>query len=289
MVRGVHIDILHIGKPSKDPCNPDYAPSIFSYSTLQAPVVESTLSRCARAIERRRRKQDIETAHTQKKRCKRSTYTSTCSDIGQGVDIEDNADVGGNSSNNATDDGDCIMDINLAEGDVSDIERDEGDCVEVDVLPVNTESDIERDEDDDCVEASVLPDRDDIEEASFGRDEDMHDVILSLQEKICKLEEEKKGLMEKHGGFEIVATQVASANVELVAQNRQLVEAIEERQACTVKVGYGPSSIVDDDVKTCFYTGLPTYAIFVTLFEVLKQFHHGSANINYFFATLLYL
>ena len=181
------IDILHIGKPSKDPCNPDYAPSIFSYSTPQAPVVESTLSRCARAIERRRRKQDIETAHTQKKRCKRSTctYTSTCSDIGQGVDIEDNADVGGNSSNNATDDGDCIMDINLAEGDVSDIERDEGDCaevnvlpvnmesdiegdcVEVDILPVNMESDIERDEDDDCVEASVLPDRDDIEEASF--------------------------------------------------------------------------------------------------------------------------
>ena len=86
------------------------------------------------------------------------------------------------------------MGINLAEGDVSDIERDEGDCaevnvlpvntesdiegdegdcVEVDVLPVNTESDIERDEDDDCVEVSVLPDRDDIEEASLGRDEDI--------------------------------------------------------------------------------------------------------------------
>ena len=71
----------------------------------------------------------------------------------------------------------------------------------------------------------------------------MHDVILSLQEKICKLEEEKE-LMEKHGGFEIVATQVASANVELVAQNRQLVEAIEEHQAYTVKVGYGPSIVL---------------------------------------------
>ena len=207
-----------------------------------------------------------------------------------GHDVDDEAtsttDAGGCGNADADDESmnQCIMDINF-EGDESglvDIEGDESVLVNV--------------ENADCAEVSV--DALCIDETSLSGPTcmDDEDMILSLQEQICKLEEEKKELedekkelMEQQGGLVVVATQLASANVELVEQNKQLVHTIQEHTCGTVKVTFGANSIVDDDDKTCFYTGLPTYAIFITLFNLLKQFHPGSANINYFFATLLYL
>jgi len=41
--------------------------------------------------------------------------------------------------------------------------------------------------------------------------------------------------------------------------------------------------------NTCYYTGLATYDLFLSLYNMLKPFHVGVANINHFFATLLYL
>ena len=35
---------------------------------------------------------------------------------------------------------------------------------------------------------------------------------------------------------------------------------------------FGGESIRDDDAKTCFYTGLPTFALFIILFNILKSY-----------------
>lgn len=48
-------------------------------------------------------------------------------------------------------------------------------------------------------------------------------------------------------------------------RNNEILQSKLERQS------FGASSIKDSDSKTCFYTGLVTYQIFLTLFLQLKQ------------------
>ena len=54
---------------------------------------------------------------------------------------------------------------------------------------------------------------------------------------------------------------------------------------------FGAENIRDDDAKTCFYTGLPTFTLFI-IFDLLKGYAPGvpeSKGINKFFAVLIKL
>ena len=63
--------------------------------------------------------------------------------------------------------------------------------------------------------------------------------------------------------MELAATQ--AANATLSQENAHL-----ENQLRCAK--FGAENIQDDDAKTCFYTGLPT---FTTLFDLLKGYAPG--------------
>lgn len=89
-------------------------------------------------------------------------------------------------------------------------------------------------------------------------------------------------------------------NMLLISQNTQLALANSHLQASlshsitNVQVfKFGANLILENDRKTCFYTGLPTYKVFRTLFDLLHPYHSflqcSVSNIDHFFATLVYL
>ena len=83
--------------------------------------------------------------------------------------------------------------------------------------------------------------------------------------------------------MELAATQAATAT--LSQENAHL-----ENQLRCAK--FGAENIRDDDAKTCFYTGLPTFTLFITLFDLLKGYAPGmpeSKGINKIFAVLIKL
>ena len=79
------------------------------------------------------------------------------------------------------------------------------------------------------------------------------------------------------------------ANSQLAAQNHHLSLSLSRSESALCASRFGANLIAGDNSKTRFYTGLPTYDVFVSLFELLKPFRGGAANIDHFFATLLYL
>ena len=100
-----------------------------------------------------------------------------------------------------------------------------------------------------------------------------------LQQKICQLEEQDqqlhsdKNMLERTLSgvrMELAATQ--AANATLSQENAHL-----ENQLRCAK--FGAENIQDDDAKTCFYTGLPTFTLFITLFDLRKGYapHKTSA------------
>ena len=81
--------------------------------------------------------------------------------------------------------------------------------------------------------------------------------------------------------MELAATQ--AANATLSQENAHL-----ENQLRCAK--FGAENNRDDDAKTYFYTGLPTFTLFITLFHLLKGYAPGvpeSKGINIFFALLI--
>ena len=109
-----------------------------------------------------------------------------------------------------------------------------------------------------------------------------------MQQKICQLEEQNqqlqsdKNMLERTLSgvrMELAATQAATAT--LSQENAHL-----ENQLRCAKCG--AEDIRDDDAKTCFYTGLPTFTLFITLFDLLKGYAPGvpeSKGINKNFAA----
>ena len=105
---------------------------------------------------------------------------------------------------------------------------------------------------------------------------------MPTEEQNQQLQSDKHMLERTLSGvhMELAATQ--AANTTLSQENAHL-----ENQLRCAK--FGAENIRDDDAKTCFYTGLPTFTLFITLFDLLKGYAPESKGINLFFAVLIKL
>ena len=103
------------------------------------------------------------------------------------------------------------------------------------------------------------------------------------------LKEEKEQLERKCASLQFDNERLGSECTQLLATNSQLVLDNSHLEAQK----FGANLIQDDNKKTLFYTGLPTYKIFSTLFDLLQPYYslywHGTPNIDQIFAVLMYL
>ena len=116
----------------------------------------------------------------------------------------------------------------------------------------------------------------------------MQSECNQLQPKICQLEEQNQQLQSDKNmlegtlsgvRMELAATQ--AANATLSQENAHL-----ENQLRCAK--FGAENIRDDDAKTCIFTSLPIFTLFVTLFDLLKGYAPGVPEykgINNFFCS----
>ena len=58
----------------------------------------------------------------------------------------------------------------------------------------------------------------------------------------------------------------------LIQKNKELKTSIGQALKEIRKEAFGYANIEENDEKTCHYTGLPTYSVFATLFDLLKPF-----------------
>ena len=86
-----------------------------------------------------------------------------------------------------------------------------------------------------------------------------------------------------------------SQNTQLALANSHLQASLSHSITNIQAFKFGANLILENDRKTCFYvyTGLPTYKVFCTLFDLLHPYHSflqfSLPNIDHFFATLVYL
>ena len=120
--------------------------------------------------------------------------------------------------------------------------------------------------------------------------------LEALKSKNTKLEVERKQLQLKTEQLQLQVAQlqaekslVTDANSQLVIENHSLSVSLHHSLTSLQASKFGVNLIQIDDEKTCFYTGLATFGLFLSLYEALKLYHTAALNINHFFATLLYL
>ena len=96
------------------------------------------------------------------------------------------------------------------------------------------------------------------------------------------LKEEKEQLERKCASLELENERLGSECTHQLATNSQLV--FDNSHLQTQK--FGANLIQDDNKKTLFYTGLPTYKIFSNLFDLLQPYYslywHGMPSIDQF-------
>ena len=123
-------------------------------------------------------------------------------------------------------------------------------------------------------------------------------------------------LTNQYNALQMECYQLMAANTELLqksvtlqheycnlnAQNKELRISVCQALKDVRKEAFGYANIEENDEKTCHYTGLPTYSVFTTLFDLLKPFviGHTSQTVaaataqdntakNQFYATLVKL
>ncbi len=113
--------------------------------------------------------------------------------------------------------------------------------------------------------------------------------LRALEKDKEKLESKCASLVLENERLSSQYTQLLAANFQAVSRNTELT--LENSHLRAQK--FGSSLIEKDDNKTLFYTGLPTYKLFSTLFDLLQPYYslyrHGTPNIDHFFAVLVYL
>ena len=110
-----------------------------------------------------------------------------------------------------------------------------------------------------------------------------------LEDKNKELHEQNKELLTQNSQLEVGTAQAAILNHHLNVQNQHLLVLLNHSASTLQALRFGVCNIANDDKKTCFYTGLPTYDVFFALYNLLKPYHNGVPNIDHFFASLVYL
>ena len=96
-------------------------------------------------------------------------------------------------------------------------------------------------------------------------------------------------LTNQNNALQMECYQLMAANTELLqksvilqreccklnAQNKELRTSVCQALKDVRKEAFGYANIEENDEKTCHYTGLPTYSVFTTLFDLLKPFVIG--------------
>ena len=110
-----------------------------------------------------------------------------------------------------------------------------------------------------------------------------------LEDKNKELHEQNKELLTQNSQLEVGTAQAAILNHHLNVQNQHLLVLLNHSASTLQALRFGVSNIANDDKKTCFYTGLPTYDVFFALYNLLKPYHNGVPNIDHFYGSLVYL
>ena len=94
-------------------------------------------------------------------------------------------------------------------------------------------------------------------------------------------------LSSKSAALELECTKLRTSNIVLQSRLQSTMDKLSQVQ-------FGANMILNNDEKTCLYTGLPTYQLFETLFGLLQPFAAGvfvneAKTKDQFFATLVKL
>ena len=94
-------------------------------------------------------------------------------------------------------------------------------------------------------------------------------------------------ISSKSAALELECAKLRTNNIMLQSTLHSTMDKLSQVQ-------FGANMILNDDEKTCLYTGLPTYQLFETLFDLLQPFAAGvfvneAKTKDQFFATLVKL
>ena len=290
--------LFFVGWFSKDPRHPDYVPSIFSFA--QSNDTSSKLARLARAQKRgnnanthissARKAQRVDCNLSQDScdvmvdcnivRDNANSDVSTVGSSGVNVDnincdvssIQDNGDCSTNISNtDLTGNNDCtIPDVSTVDNTVETTETAVVNCTQDNLF---------------TLEGQQL-------QATMEHITTLTDQNNSLQTECYYLRAANTELFHKSVALQYECNKLDAKNKELKTSMGQALKEIR-------KEAFGYANIEENDEKTCHYTGLPTYSVFATLFDLLKPFVVSSSSKsgakeentakNQFYATLVKL
>ena len=221
-------------------------------------------------------------------------------------DLEDDDDKAVEMEDSVSQDDDIIetnTEQDLEDDDDKAVEMEDSVSQDDDIIETNTEQDLEDDDDkmedsvsqdDDIIETNTEQDLDDddiLEREHIGIQEDENSIDFlwnSLEDKeleIGILQMEIEQLKQNIGSLELtnhilkytIQNQLAKSKMSVVNVVKDLANS-----------RFGVHMINGDDKKTCFYTGLPTYKVFIGLYDLLKSLPSvQKSSVDDFFLVLI--
>ena len=249
--------MLLVEKPSKDSRHPDYVPSVFSFHKSTHKSTSSGLARLDRA--QQRCKHQASSDNNQKAKQPRRETTAQ-------PDIDTACNITGNSAIAST----------TAEGNNNLV------CVPTFQSSETCTNDEDANNGTEAEDSSQQP------YSALCCCESMQQILQQSQSECHRLALLNAELESKSKALEVECAKLKSNNIVLQSNLNSAVVRVSQIQ-------FGANMILSDDEKTCFYTGLPTYQVFETLFSLLQSsiatgiFVNEGKNKDQFFATLVKL